>query len=107
MFLFNVRFLLDFLNPPPPPLVWDSKKERGVSFFFSSVYPWRTVFMRRFAPGAIAFLNGSTLCFLSHPGAISPMGAFSPMGLNRNTPGRTGATVLRTPWCDISDGCDT
>ena len=40
-----------------------------------------------FAPGAIAFiafLNVSMSSFLTHPGAISPMGAFSPMGVRKH-----------------------
>ena len=42
-----------------------------------------TVIMRRLAPGCDRYLNVSTLCFLSHPGAISPMGANLPMGVRK------------------------
>ena len=43
----------------------------------------RTVIMRKFAPGCDRYLNVSTLCFLSHPGAMSPMGANLPMGVRK------------------------
>ena len=42
------------------------------------------VIMRASAPGCDRFLNNAVLAFFSHPGAISPIGAITPIPVRKH-----------------------
>ena len=67
-----------------PRTVSNAKELTSVSICHSQGNDFNTVIMRVSAPGCDRFLNHAVLAFFSHPGAITPMGAITPIPVRKH-----------------------